>query len=204
MSHRHRPATGIAGAVAAGVLGVLWVAFGVFVNPPTPPDSPAPAEYTREAFGDGWADLDGDGCDTRDEILERDFTDPVVDGCVVLAGQIDLPYAGRTVIVGPGDVSDIHIDHLVPLSYAWKYGANEWTLQRRVTFANDPINLLAVDGRLNMSKGDSGPSEWAPPAEAFRCDYAGMWNTVLSEYDLDIPGQDQTWIATACATGDSR
>lgn len=30
--------------------------------------------YSRETFGPAWADVNGDGCDTRDDILTRDLT----------------------------------------------------------------------------------------------------------------------------------
>ena len=38
-----------------------------------------------------------------------------------------------------------------------------WTDARRREFANDPLNLLAVDGRQNQAKGDADASEWLPP-----------------------------------------
>ena len=33
----------------------------------------------------------------------------------------------------------------------------------RLRFANDPANLLAVDGQANQDKGDSQPAQWMPP-----------------------------------------
>ena len=57
----------------------------------------------------------------------------------------------------------VQIDHVVPLGLAWQLGAPQWTLGKRVAFANDPEELLAVNGAVNQAKGDSGPDSWLPP-----------------------------------------
>lgn len=61
------------------------------------------------------------------------------------------------------------IDHLVPLSNAWKSGASAWTTAQRQTFANDLTHpqLLAVTDNVNESKGDSGPEDWKPPLSEY-------------------------------------
>ncbi|EGR0268970.1 HNH endonuclease [Vibrio alginolyticus] len=62
------------------------------------------------------------------------------------------------------NASDLDIDHIVLLSWAWKHGADQWTKDTRKRFANDPRNLVAVGASLNRSKGDKGLDEWLPPA----------------------------------------
>jgi hypothetical protein len=49
--------------------------------------------------------------------------------------------------------------HLVPLALAWDLGARFWTDELRTRFANDPANLLAVEGKANRHKGDGQPAE---------------------------------------------
>jgi hypothetical protein len=125
--------------------------------------------YDRTAvFGTPWPDVDGNGCGTRDDILGRDLTAVTRrDDCHVLTGRLDDPYTGRQIILGT-DRAAVQIDHVVPLSLAWQLGAAQWTHQQRVRFANDPVNLAAVDGAANRQKSDSGPDSWLPPNKPYR------------------------------------
>lgn len=146
--------------------------------------------YTRERFGQAWADVDGNGCDTRDDVLARDLLDVRLgtDGCTVLAGTLLDPYTGATIafVRGP-DSADVQIDHLVALDDAWRTGAQAWPAARRLAFANDPANLLAVDGQANQDKGASDASQWLPPQAGYACVYVvrqlrikvayGLWMT---------------------------
>lgn len=120
--------------------------------------------YDRDArFGSDWTTRDG--CDTRDEILARDLTGVTRegDGCAVLTGTLRDPYTGERIgFDATADPNAVQIDHVYPLAAAWDAGAADWTDDERVAFANDPRNLLAVDGRANASKGDSTPGEWMP------------------------------------------
>lgn len=144
--------------------------------------------YEREAFGDGWADLDRDCQDTRNEILIRDLVDERLDrdGCKVLTGTLHDSYTGATIsfVRGLGTSDDVQIDHIVPLAYAWQAGAHRWTDDRREVFANDPANLRAVHGPTNNAKGADGPASWLPPNIAAHCSYAEHWTEVLRTYEL--------------------
>src|SRR5690606_29369560 len=144
--------------------------------------------YEREAFGGGWADLDRDCQDTRNEILIRDLVDERLDagGCKVLTGTLHDSYTGATIsfVRGLGTSDDVQIDHIVPLAYAWSAGAHRWTDAQREAFSNDPANLVAVDGPTNNAKGADGPAEWLPPNRAVHCDYAAAWAEVLRIYEL--------------------
>jgi hypothetical protein len=133
--------------------------------------------YTRDQFGPVWADVDRNGCDTRNDILKRDLTEEVfkekTKPCVVLTGTLIDPFSGETINFVRGVVTsnEVQIDHTVALSNAWQTGAFKLTADQRKAFANDPLNLLAVKGRLNSQKGDGDAATWLPPLKSFRCDY---------------------------------
>ncbi|MBN3585236.1 HNH endonuclease, partial [Algoriphagus aestuarii] len=126
-------------------------------------------DYRREEFGHGWIDTDSNGCSTRNDILARDLDNVQLasDGCKVLSGTLHDPYTGKTIEFTADDPRAVQIDHIVPLSLAWRMGASEWDRETRIEFANDPGNLLASDGPANQQKGDAGPGEWQPH-EAFQ------------------------------------
>ncbi len=146
--------------------------------------------YTRAQFGQTWADVDRNGCDTRNDILKRDLTGEVFKEktreCVVLSGTLIDPFSGETINFVRGNVSsmEVQIDHVVALSNAWQTGAFKLTLKERTAFANDPLNLLAVKGRLNSQKGDSDAATWLPPLKSFRCDYVSRQIAVKLKYKL--------------------
>ena len=138
-------------------------------------------------FGAAWLDVDGNGCRTRDDVLARDLA--VTDRrnrCVVTAGTFTDPYGGQPMTFSKAQADQVQIDHVVPLGLAWQLGAPEWTLGQRVAFANDPEELLAVNGGLNQAKGDSGPDSWLPPDRAYRCTYVIRFTRIAYTYGLRI------------------
>jgi hypothetical protein len=155
-------------------------------------------DYRRAAFGDAWTDdndapLGHNGCDTRDDILNRDLVDKTyvsIKRCpdAVATGTLHDPYTNTTVAFQRGaKVGEaVQIDHIVPLAYAWDMGAYNWALPQRLRFANDPANLLAVEGQANQDKGDSPPAQWMPPNTAFACQYAMQFIAVLRGYGLPV------------------
>jgi hypothetical protein len=146
--------------------------------------------YTRAQFGQTWADVDRNGCDTRNDILKRDLTGEIFKektrDCVVLSGTLIDPFSGETINFVRGNVSsmEVQIDHVVALSNAWQTGAFKLTLKERTAFANDPLNLLAVKGKLNSQKGDGDAATWLPPLKSFRCDYVSRQIAVKLKYKL--------------------
>lgn len=158
---------------------------------------PSPdGSYQRNAFGASWSDVDGNGCNQRDDVLQRDAVPRTVKigqqaACDhdVLAGTWHDPYTGKTLrFTDLKDISQaeaIQIDHVVPLAEAWYSGARGWSPDRRERFANDLSELLAVDGPTNMSKGDSDPAAWRP-RKAFQCEYAERWIQVKAQWDLTV------------------
>lgn len=173
-------------------------------------------DYRRAAYGDAWDDDNSapgghNGCDTRDEILDRDLTDKsytVTKRCAnaVAAGSLRDPYTNDTVAFVRGNQvgASVQIDHIVPLAFAWDMGARDWPDEMRKRFANDPANLLAVAGRANQDKGDLPPGEWMPPNTAFWCTYAMQFIAVLRGYRLpvDEPSAQRLRAATqTCPAG---
>lgn len=139
--------------------------------------------YARGLF-EHWTDEDGDGCDTRQEVLARDsLTAPDWHPhrlCRVAAGEWLSEYDGVTV----DDPALLHIDHIVPLAEAWESGARSWPESRRRLFANDLAGLVAVTSSANLSKGASDPAGWVPPAASARCDYAAVWVDLKQRWGL--------------------
>lgn len=171
------------------------------------------AKYDREAqFGRAWIDVDGNKCDTRNDILKRDFESYVLfrNDCEVQTGVLNDPYTGRTIEFthtnafgkNTGDSMAVQIDHSVALGYGWYNGADKWDQDTRILFANDPINLIAVDGKSNGQKDMHGPSTWLPANEAYHCEYAVQFVQPFAKYELTIQPADREWLVnklTECA-----
>lgn len=142
----------------------------------------------EEQFGRAWTDVDRNGCKTRNDILARDLTVTELksDGCVVLRGSFTDPYTGTHIDFEHGERTSplVQIDHVVALSDAWQKGAQQLTAEQRLAFANDPLNLLAVDGPANSAKGDSDAASWLPPNRAYRCEFVGRQIAVKTKYGL--------------------
>ena len=155
-------------------------------------DAPRAPAYDREAFGPAWADVDRNGCDTRNDVLARDLTavtfKPGTHDCVVLSGRLTDRYTGQDVEFRRGqDTSSlVQVDHVVALADAWRSGAHAWTAEDRARFANDPQNLLAVDGAANQDKGAASADEWLPPQRGYRCRYVAAQVTVKARWSLSV------------------
>lgn len=121
-------------------------------------------------------------------------------GCVVEAGTLQDPYTGATIHFTKAQATEVQIDHVYPLALAWDMGAAGWSLEQRTRFATDPLNLNAVDGSSNESKGDQGPGEWMPINRAYRCTYVQRFLQVAIAYHLPITSADESSIAHTAAT----
>lgn len=143
--------------------------------------------YDRDQFGQRWLDVDRNGCDTRNDMLAAQLTDVVHQGrCTVTSGTLDDPYTGVSIdfVRGPVTSELVQIDHVVSLSDAWQKGAQTLTPDQRATFANDPLNLLAVSGSANASKRDGDAATWLPKNKDFRCEYVARQVAVKATYGL--------------------
>ena len=151
-------------------------------------------DYERSAFGHDWGDVDGDCQNSRAEALIATSTTQVQFAdhkrCRVVTGRWISPFTNRVI----QNASDIDIDHVVPLAWAWERGAWEWSRDKRERFANDPVNLLSVELGLNRSKSDRGPDQWLPPAG--QCGYAARFLRVVKLYRLTPKAKEANWIRT--------
>jgi hypothetical protein len=149
--------------------------------------------YNREDWPH-WIDADDDCQDTRVETLlasSRFHTKfSLINGCTVAWGIWPDPYTGKTFF----NASAIDIDHVVPLAHAHRNGAANWLQEKKQQFANDPINLITVDGSSNRSKSDQGPNEWMPPREEYWCEYLKRWVVVKAKYGLTASNDETTFV----------
>ena len=214
-----------------------------------PDDAPAARSWAEGGsrtgwFGEAWTDVDGDGCDTRNEILARDLTDTdfsradgvqpreegrgrgagVCPDATVWAGVLQDPYTGRRITFTRGQETSatVQIDHVVPLNYLYAHGAWQWDERTRLLVANDPLNLVAVEGEANQAKGacgpascpvgstetgswrPSGPGGWWPANTSYRCTYARRFVSVAAAYRLGLPQADKEALNTtlnSCLAG---
>jgi hypothetical protein len=160
--------------------------------------------YVRALF-EHWRDIDGDGCDAREQVLKRDsVTLPQVDpySCKVIAGDWVSPYDGARW----SDPTDIDIDHVVALKEAWDSGAWAWSSATRKAYANDTSDkrtLLAVTDNVNQRKSDKDPSNWTPPMKSYLCTYLGNWISVKARWNLSMDksewGRIKNLLNSSCA-----
>lgn len=146
------------------------------------------AGYDRELFRH-WSDLDGNGCDARDDVLIDERVDGSVSGCEVIGGIWSSIYDG----VRTTDPSRFDVDHVVPLKEAWDSGAWRWNANTRERFANDldyPGALIAVSASSNRSKSDRDPAEWLP--ERGLCGYAKTWIAVKFRWRLAVDSKEKS------------
>lgn len=142
--------------------------------------------YSRDLFGGSWQRMND--CDMRNYILARDLRETtfVTPTCKVASGVLQDPYTGKTIyfLRGAETSDDVQIDHVVSLSDAWQKGAQQLTPDQRVALANDPLELLAVDGTANQQKSDGDAATWLPAHKPYRCEYVARQIAVKKKYSL--------------------
>lgn len=150
--------------------------------------------YSREQFGSGWAPVGN--CDMREFVLSRDMQNVkmAADNCTVTSATLEDPYTGKTIQFarGPGTSSAVQIDHIVAVSNAWQTGAQELSPEVREQLYNDPLELLAVDGKANDDKGASDASGWLPPNKTYDCRYVARQIAVKQKYQLWVTPSEHT------------
>ncbi|WP_399924925.1 HNH endonuclease family protein [Streptomyces kanamyceticus] len=206
-ARRHRPAA-IGATALLACAAVLTTGTPAQAAPPTPVSAATARAYLgeltvkAEGSSDGysrdkfphWSTQSG-ACNTREVVLKRDGTNVQQDSsCAAVSGTWKSPYDGGTWTAA----SDVDIDHVVPLSEAWKSGANSWTTAQRQGFANDLAQpqLIAVTDNVNQAKGDQDPAEWLPPTASYHCFYARMWVDVKHHYKLTVNSEEKSALTT--------
>ena len=166
------------------------------------------SDFQRYHFGKAWSDdvnveFGRNGCNTRDDILRRDLTNLVVRPftCFAQSGTLIDPYTGASIgfVRGPETSNSVEIDHVVSLADAWYKGARSWDPQRRLDFANDPRNLLAVSPQANFDKAFRDAAGWLPPNEAFRCEFVARQVEVKAAYGLWLSAKEKRAMADVLA-----
>ncbi|MBI3752192.1 MAG: HNH endonuclease [Chloroflexi bacterium] len=151
--------------------------------------------YDRSLFVH-WIDADGNGCDTRHEVLiAQAVVAPSIGArCALSGGRWVSLYDGLTIT----DPAGLQIDHVVALAEAWDSGASAWSPAHREAYANDlgvPFALLAVSATTNQSKSDDDPADWLPPAAAAECPFLGDWIAVKVRWDLAVDPREHDALA---------
>lgn len=162
-------------------------------------EAPSSATYDRSYFPH-WMDEDGDGCDTRREVLiEESLTVPVIGAGCAVSGQWSSLYDD----VVTADPSTFDVDHVVALAEAWRSGAWAWTTAQRRSFANDlddDRSLRAVSASSNRSKGADDPAQWLPVSGV--CEYAVDWVAVKYRWSLAIDSAERVALESVLADAD--
>lgn len=139
--------------------------------------------YHRSRFGSGWADTSNSCQNIRNSILSKLSVVPVKyessNQCLVKQGKWYGFYSGADIY----QASQIDIDHIVPLKWAWDRGAKSWAYEQRVEFANDLSNLVVSSPAANRSKGSKGISQWLPSVN--QCQYILRFIRVARKYRLE-------------------
>ena len=142
-------------------------------------------EYNREDWGN-WIDEDGDGLNTRHEVLaEESLIKPVISNNKVISGKWFDKYTGKY-FTNP---SDLDIDHLVPLKNAYISGASNWSKKKKSRYYNYlkyDNHLIAVSKSANRNKSDKSPVDWLPPNEEYQCEYVREWFKIKTAWGLTI------------------
>jgi len=156
-------------------------------------------DYSRAQFGDGWRK--SGSCSTREIILARDLEQEAVQDCKVYSGTLQDPYTNKMIRFqrGAQTSDDVQIDHVVALSDAWQKGAQQLTPEQREEFANDPLELLAVEGKANQNKSDGDAATWLPPHKAYRCRYVARQVAVKKKYSLWVTAAEKSAIKNILA-----
>jgi len=134
----------------------------------------------------GWADVDGNGCNTRQEVLAESSVPPRRDpGCPIDSGEWADRYTGPRVT----SAAALEINHLVALADAHASERRSGLADARVVFANDtvdPDELYAPSGSENQRKADGGPDLSLPPHLAFRSAYMAAYAAIKPRWGLSI------------------
>lgn len=164
--------------------------------------------YERDKFGSAWTDDNAElwgknGLDTRQDVLSRDLSETTCKStppkraaphCAVQSGVLNDAYTGKRIEFTRGQATSaaVQIDHVVALSDAWQKGAQALTEEQRTNLANDPLNLIAVDGPINQQKSDSDAASWLPPKSGFRCTYVARQIAVKIKYKLWVTAAESS------------
>lgn len=157
--------------------------------------------FKRSEFGNGWAQAGT--CSMRDRIMARDFAEVQyrsIEDCDVVGGILNDPYTAKAITFSRSKPSAVQIDHVIALSDAWQKGAQQLSPATRAQFANDPLELLAVDGPANGQKSDGDAATWLPANKVYRCRYVARQIAVKVKYQLWVTQAEYDAMARTLGT----
>ncbi len=150
------------------------------------PDHSVPYDRTQYDYG---VDADGDGFDTRAEMLIKHSINRVSfaqNSKRVKIGNWFDPYTG----VHFKNANDVDIDHLVPLYEVHISGGHKWSDDQKRAFANDlgPQSPLRITHRWTnrVPKSADDPSHYTPSYVPGRCAYLKDWIMIKRKWDLSM------------------
>lgn len=162
-------------------------------------------KYNRnEQFKSGWRDVKGFGCDARNDVLIRDMHDVVLKDdktCVVNTGTLNDKYTSQVIPFqfGQDTSAEVQIDHIIPLKVVWYAVAHDWTLDERVAFANDSINLVATGGKFNNWKNAKDADEVLAETEYMtvegKCFYTENYVLTATTYSIPVRAESANALA---------
>ncbi|MDR5710763.1 hypothetical protein [Nesterenkonia flava] len=145
------------------------------------------AGRSRDYFG-YWTDMDGDGVNTRNEVLARDLHEVEWNSTEtgVVSGAFHDPYTGEFIRFSPERAA---LDHIIPVPHAWIEMEHREPGEREA-FYNDAGNLLAVSDAARQEKAADAPRNWMPEHEGFRCRYAVAWAETAAAHEISLYASD--------------
>lgn len=152
--------------------------------------------YERDAFAPRWADVDRDGCDSRNEVLRRHLVDETVrqGGCVVLTGVLIDPYIGQRIGFSKAYAGAVQVDHVVALGERLAEGGRPPAGQ-----APTRIRRRAAEPARDRA-GEPRPRAPATPASrVYRCEYVARQVAVKARYQVAVTPAERAAIARVLA-----
>ncbi len=152
-------------------------------------------EYSRDSLPTDWKDLDGNGCNTREDILKK-YTSEYTgrfDGCKIKSGKFYDYYNGKflrydkSVDTGGG----IQIDHIVAIGNAWISGGYKWGKDEWISYINDEEVLIPTSSKTNREKSDKDITEWKPANNSYLCTYAEKQVEIKDKYKLTVTEKEK-------------
>ena len=166
-------------------------------------------EYSRSSLPTDWRDLDGNGCNTREDVLKDNLRKYArFDGCKVTSGTLYDYYNGKILKYNKNTDAGggIQIDHIVAIGNAWISGGYNWTDDTWVAYVNDKDVLIPTASSTNREKSDKDITEWQPANSNFICAYMKKQVEIKKNYNLTVTAEEKATfkniLQTNCTVSD--
>ncbi|WP_120004314.1 hypothetical protein [Nesterenkonia muleiensis] len=129
-----------------------------------------------------WADVNGNGVNSRTEIHARDLGSSTFS----ISGTYWDHYSGQYVNIGE---TETHGEHMIPVGHTWPEMQHR-SRDDRVAYYNDHMNLTSTIGETNREKSGQTPSEWMPDNEDAHCAYGMTWTHIANKHRISLFQRD--------------